>query len=153
MKIRPKLLINNHCPICTMTLHYGHLEEDRPYKHIRDKHSIHTYRDMITCKLGREGERRRGWISCGTRIQIHSLERERSQGGQWSSREKPEWKRGGGREVNRFVKLLHSPFERTASHLFCLRFSVLYFTDDHRDRKSHYQLSLCCFFFNEVIIC
>ncbi len=37
-------------------LHYGDLEEDRPHKHIRGKHNIHTDRDMITCKLGREGE-------------------------------------------------------------------------------------------------
>ncbi len=34
-------------------------KEDRPHKHIRDKHSIHTDRDMITCKLGRERERER----------------------------------------------------------------------------------------------
>ncbi len=32
-------------------------KEDRPHKHIRAKHSIHTDRDMITCKLGREEER------------------------------------------------------------------------------------------------
>ncbi len=40
-------------------LHHGDLEEGRPHKHIRGKHSIHTDRDMKTCKLGGEGTRDR----------------------------------------------------------------------------------------------
>ncbi len=38
-------------------LHHGDLEEGRPHKHTRGKLSIHTDRDMMTCKLGREEER------------------------------------------------------------------------------------------------
>ncbi len=83
-------------------LHHGDLEEDRPHKHMRNKHSIHTDRDMKTCKLGGEG--RRGWISWGTMIKIHVSMRHRQPGerevpGQpMVQQREPEWERGGGGE-------------------------------------------------------
>ncbi len=81
-------------------LHHGDLEEGRPHKHRRSKRSIHTDRDMITCKLG--GERRRGWSSWGTMIKIHVWMRHRQPGERevpgrpMVQLREPEWERGEG---------------------------------------------------------
>ncbi len=71
-------------------LHYGDLERGRATQtqkrtaaltQIRETNQ-HTMgeRGMLTCKLGREGEKGRGWISRGTMIQIHVWMRHRQQG-------------------------------------------------------------------------